>query len=73
MGKFDFVKINNQVGKVFLPKDIMKVWSKTIDKILKRNFLMLKQVGIDPELAWGLAVNDIYNSIVANLPDFPLL
>ena len=73
MEKFDFVEVNNQVGKVFLPKDIMKFWSKEIDKILKRNFLMLKQVGIDPTLAWDLAVNDMYNSIVANFADFPLL
>ncbi len=73
MEKFDFVEVNNQVGKVFLPNEIMKFWSKKIDKILRRNYLILKQIGIKESLAWGLAVNDMYNSIVASFADFALL
>ncbi|KKL61675.1 hypothetical protein LCGC14_2192920 [marine sediment metagenome] len=73
MEKPDFAKIDKQPGNMLLPKDIMTFWNKEIDKILKRDFLKLKNVGIDPILGWDLAVNDMYNSIVANFANFPLL
>ncbi|KKK45050.1 hypothetical protein LCGC14_0576680 [marine sediment metagenome] len=63
MEKPDFVKIDKQPGNMLLPKDIMTFWNKKIDKILKRDFLKLKNVGIDPILAWGLVVKEIYNSL----------
>ncbi len=68
MEKFDFVEINNQIGKIFLPEEIMRNWSQEIDEYLDQTFLLLKQLEIDPILAWGLAVNEIYNSFEANFP-----
>ena len=73
MEKPDFAKIDKQPGNMLLPKDIMTFWNKEIDKILKRDFLKLKNVGIDPILGRDLAVNDMYNSIVANFANFQLL
>ncbi len=68
MEKFDFVEINNQIGKIFLPAEIMRNWNEEIDEYLNETFLILKQLEIDPIIAWGLAVNEIYNSFEANFP-----
>ena len=63
MEKFDFVEVNNQIGKVFLPAEIMRYWNEEFDEHLDKTFSILKQLEIEPILAWGLAVNEIYNSM----------
>ncbi|KKN30722.1 hypothetical protein LCGC14_0831260 [marine sediment metagenome] len=68
MEKLDFVEINNQIGKVFLREEIMRNWNQEIDENLDETFLLFKQLEIDSILAWGLAVNEIYNSLEVNFP-----
>ena len=68
MEKFDFVEVNNQIGKIFLPAEIMRYWNEEIDEYLDETFLILKQLEVEPILAWGLAVNEVYNSLESILP-----
>ncbi len=48
MEKPDFVKIECQKSKELLPKDIVKFWNQEIYRLLKKTFLILNQVEIDP-------------------------
>ncbi|KKK65218.1 hypothetical protein LCGC14_2976350 [marine sediment metagenome] len=42
MEKFDFVGLNNQIGRIILPIEIMIHWNKEIDDYLKETFKVLK-------------------------------
>ena len=42
-------------------------WNKEIDDYLEETFKMFKQIIENPILAWGLAVNDLYNSVQENI------
>ncbi|MHA2006699.1 MAG: hypothetical protein ACXABO_13105 [Promethearchaeota archaeon] len=67
MEKFDFVALNNQLGEVFLPMEILIHWNKEIDDFLNETFKIFKQIVDNPKLAWGLAVNEVYNSVQENV------
>ncbi|MHA2039350.1 MAG: hypothetical protein ACXACX_21115 [Candidatus Hodarchaeales archaeon] len=66
MEKFDFVALNKQVGDVLLPMEFLIHWNKEIDDYLNETFKIFKQIIDDPILAWGLAVNEVYNSLKEN-------